>query len=105
MIASLSAVLLPLTPSPFPEYTGDTDLVTPGVLGFVAIAAVAIATVLLILDMTRRIRRVRYRSEVREKIAAERVDAAEQTDAADPDGSAGGRPGGRATGPADPSPR
>lgn len=95
MIASLSAALLPLTPSPFPEYTGDTDLVTPGVLGFVAIAAVAIATVLLILDMTRRIRRVRYRSEVREKIAAEQA----------ADGSAGDGTGDRATGPADPSPR
>lgn len=91
MIPLLTA-LLPLTPSPFPEYTGDADLVTPGVLGFVAIAAVAIATVLLILDMTRRIRRVRYRSEVREKLAAEQ---AEQD----------GRPGDRATGPAGPSPR
>lgn len=88
MIPLLTA-LLPLTPSPFPEYTGDADLVTPGVLGFVAIAAVAIATVLLILDMTRRIRRVRYRSEVREKLAAEQD----------------GRPGDRATGPAGPSPR
>ena len=59
------------TPTPFPEYTGDPNLVTPGVVGFIAIAVIAIATVLLLLDMTRRVRRVRYRSEVREQLAAE----------------------------------
>lgn len=64
------------TPSPFPEYTGDPNLVTPGVVGFIAIAAVAIITVLLLIDMTRRVRRVRYRSEVREQIAAEQAEAA-----------------------------
>jgi len=59
------------TPSPIPEYTGDPNLVTPGVVGFIAIAVIAVATVLLLIDMTRRVRRVRYRSEVREQIAAE----------------------------------
>jgi hypothetical protein len=61
------------TPTPYPEYTGDPNLVTPGVLGFVAIALVAIATVFLLIDMTRRVRRVRYRAEVREQLAAERA--------------------------------
>lgn len=59
------------TPTPIPEYTGDPDLVTPGVLGFIAIAAIAVITVLLIIDMTRRIRRVRYRAEIREQLEAE----------------------------------
>ena len=54
------------TPPPF-----DEDSVTPGWVGFVFIFAIAVATVFLIIDMTRRIRRVRYRSEVREKLAAE----------------------------------
>lgn len=50
----------------------DPDLWTPGVVGFFAIFLVAVATVLLILDMTRRIRRTRYRSEVQERIRQER---------------------------------
>ena len=57
------------TPPPF-----DEDSVTPGWLGFVFIFALALVTVLLIIDMTRRIRRVRYRSEIREKLAAEESD-------------------------------
>lgn len=60
--------LATVTPTPPPI---DEDMVTPGWLGFVAIFAIALATVLLIIDMTRRIRRVRYREEVRDKIAAE----------------------------------
>lgn len=48
----------------------DVD-VTPGVIGFIAIAAVAVATILLVVDMTRRIRRTRYRAEIRERLEAE----------------------------------
>lgn len=57
------------TPVPF-----DEDSVTPGWIGFAFIFAIALATVFLIIDMTRRIRRVRYRSEIREKLAAEEQD-------------------------------
>jgi hypothetical protein len=64
------------SPTPFPDYTGNPDLITPGVWGFVAILVVAVATILLLLDMTRRIRRSRYREEVRVKIEEEQ--AAEQ---------------------------
>jgi len=60
------------TPSPTPgEFTGNENDVTPGVIGFVATAFIAVAAVLLIIDMTRRIRRVRYRAEAQERIAAE----------------------------------
>lgn len=52
--------------------TFDPDLWTPGVVGFFAIFLVALAAVLLILDMTRRIRRNRYRGEVQERIRMER---------------------------------
>jgi HAMP domain-containing protein len=62
------------TPTPYPAYTGNENLVTPGVFGFALTAFVAIATVLLLVDMTRRMRRVRYRSEVREQLEAERLD-------------------------------
>ncbi|MBT1587478.1 hypothetical protein, partial [Curtobacterium aurantiacum] len=56
--------------SPSPSVVPDVD-VTPGVVGFIAIALVAIVTILLVLDMTRRIRRTRYRAEVRERLEAE----------------------------------
>ncbi|MET0989325.1 MAG: hypothetical protein ABWY54_01630 [Glaciihabitans sp.] len=61
------------TPSPVPAYTGDPNLITPGVVGFIAMALVAVATVFLLVDMTRRIRRTRYRGEVREVLEAERA--------------------------------
>lgn len=49
----------------------DTNTVTPGVAGFIAIFLVAAAIVLLLLDMTRRVRRVRYRGEIGELLDAE----------------------------------
>ena len=63
------------SPTPFPDYTGDPNLITPGVWGFIAILAVGIATVLLIIDMNRRIRRSRYREEVRIKLEEEQAAA------------------------------
>ena len=57
------------SPTPFPDYTGDPTLITPGVWGFLIILGVALVTILLIIDMTRRIRRSRYREEVRIKLA------------------------------------
>jgi len=52
--------------------------VTPGWVGFVITFLIAIVTVALILDMTRRVRRVRYRAEVREMLDAE--EASESND-------------------------
>jgi hypothetical protein len=76
---SLPAILfLPLaapSPTPFPAYTGNTNLITPGVWGFIAILVVGIATIFLLLDMTRRIRRSRYREEVRIKLEEEQIAA------------------------------
>lgn len=59
------------TPAPQPGYTGDEDLITPGWIGFSAMFVIALATILLILDMTRRIRRTRYRDEIRAKLEGE----------------------------------
>ncbi|GAA4371752.1 hypothetical protein GCM10023152_12170 [Agromyces bauzanensis] len=53
----------------------DPDLVTPGVVGFVATFLVMVVVVLLILDMVRRIRRVNYRAEVRQQLEVERLEA------------------------------
>ncbi|MEL0273449.1 MAG: hypothetical protein VW960_02715 [Pontimonas sp.] len=51
-----------------PAIEVDPNSVTPGVIGFVVTFAVMIAVVLLVLDMVRRVRRVRYRSEIAEKL-------------------------------------
>jgi large-conductance mechanosensitive channel len=61
------------TPTLPPDYTGDPNLVSPGVIGFIVIFLIAAATVLLVIDMTRRIRRLRYREEAQQKIAAEKA--------------------------------
>jgi hypothetical protein len=62
-----------------PAYEGDPNLITPGVFGFIAIAVVALATVLLGIDLTRRIRRTTYRAQIQEQIAAEQQAAAAGT--------------------------
>jgi hypothetical protein len=49
----------------------NTDNVTPGVIGFIATAGVSIAAILLILDMNRRMRRLRYRQEAKDNVDAE----------------------------------
>lgn len=65
-----------VSPTPLPTPTIDPSVVTPGVFGFIAIAFLALAVILLIFDMMRRIRRGRYRADVREQLDAE--EAAEQ---------------------------
>ncbi|GAA4179786.1 hypothetical protein [Gryllotalpicola koreensis] len=73
---SAASVLVQLaatpTPSPTPSIPA-ADITTPGVWGFVAFFGVAVVVLLLVIDMTRRIRRVRYRAEVNEKLDAEQA--------------------------------
>lgn len=52
-----------------PEF--DPNTVTPGVIGFFATFFVAAAVVLLVIDMTRRVRRMRYTVEIGEKLDLE----------------------------------
>lgn len=80
------------TPMPTPSMTVDPDSVTPGPAGFAVIIIVVIAVVLLIWDMNRRVRRVRYRGEVREELDAEEAAAAGIQDAAAPADSDGAGP-------------
>jgi zona occludens toxin (predicted ATPase) len=47
------------------------------VVGFLVTFAIAVVVVLLVIDMTRRIRRVRYRAEIAEKLDAEQARAAD----------------------------
>ncbi len=86
------AALLADTLVPSPSATvPNPDSVTPGPWGFIAIAAVGVATGLLVWDMTRRVRRVRYRAEVRAKFDAEEL-AAREAEFRDPASSASTAP-------------
>lgn len=81
--SALAAVAAELpTPSPTPAV--DPQLVTPGPAGFAIMAFIALVVVLLIWDMQRRIRRARYREEVRAELDAEEQ-AARDIAAADAD--------------------
>lgn len=53
------------------ETTPDPDTVTPGVVGFIVTFLVAAVTVLLVIDMVRRVRRVNYREQVRAELEEE----------------------------------
>lgn len=64
-------VKLEQTPLPTPTMTVAPELVSPGPIGFAIMGVVVIAAMLLIFDMQRRIRRARYREQVREKLDAE----------------------------------
>lgn len=64
-------LLMAATPSPSPSLAVNENAVTPGVVGFLAILFVTLATILLVADMIRRIRRVRYRGELQERRAQE----------------------------------
>lgn len=44
---------------------------SPGIVGFIAVFLMMVAATFLILDMVRRVRRVRYRQEIKEKLAGE----------------------------------
>lgn len=70
------------TPSPAPTPV-DENLVTPGVVGFLVTGLFFLAIVLLAVDLGRRIRRVRYREQARQKIAAELDEQLADADAAD----------------------
>lgn len=71
MLSVIDALTLMAASVPTPESTVDPDLVTPGPWGFAAIAFIALAVIVLVWDMLRRVRRGRYRSEIREELDAE----------------------------------
>ena len=78
-LASAALVLAAAAPTPSPTPSiPAADITTPGPWGFIAFFGVAVVVLLLIIDMTRRIRRVRYRAEVNEKLDAEQAQRDEQ---------------------------
>ncbi|MDQ4503667.1 hypothetical protein [Sinomonas sp. ASV322] len=82
-----------VTPDPTPAGTlkpGLTeDQVSPGLWGFLATAFVVLLSVFIIVDMVRRLRRVRYRSQVeeeRERREAEALGEGEAEESGEGDG-------------------
>ncbi|MCU1531262.1 MAG: hypothetical protein JWO49_833 [Arthrobacter sp.] len=59
------------TPTPSLRPGLSEDQVTPGLLGFLLTAFIVVLTALLIVDMVRRIRRVRYRAQAEETLVRE----------------------------------
>jgi len=64
-------VSLTLATELIPPIEVDPNLVTPGVVGFIATFVVGIGVLLLLLDMNRRMRRNRYRAEIAERLDRE----------------------------------
>lgn len=72
-----------LAATPVPSSTPDPaeTFYSPGTIGFIATFGVTAGAVLLIFDMVRRVRRVRYRAEISAKLEAE-SQAARETESA-----------------------
>jgi HAMP domain-containing protein len=56
-----------------PTPVADENYNSPGTIGFIITFAIAVGAVFLFFDMNRRIRRTKYREEIREKLAQEEL--------------------------------
>jgi hypothetical protein len=61
----------------------DDTWYSPGVVGFVATFSMGAAAVLIVFDLVRRVRRVRYRAEIAEKLDIEQMEKGLQSDSPD----------------------
>lgn len=87
---SLFASLILAAATPTPSTDPANTWYSPGVVGFLMTFIMVGGAVLLIFDMVRRVRKVRYRAEIQEKLAAEEL-IAEQKKAAKPATPAGSK--------------
>lgn len=70
-MSQIALLLLAATPTTDPANTWYS----PGVVGFLMTFIMVGGAILIVFDMVRRIRRVRYRAEIQEKLAAEQAAA------------------------------
>ena len=92
---NLALILLagdPLNPDPSASADPANTFYSPGIVGFLGTFFVVVGAVLLILDLVRRIRRVNYKAQIQERLAAEQeaLDAKRGNNADKPSGSAAG---------------
>jgi hypothetical protein len=62
----------------------DDTWYSPGVVGFVATFGMGAAAVLIVFDLVRRVRRVRYRAEISEKLDLEQLEEGLKSDSLEP---------------------
>jgi hypothetical protein len=92
-------LLVALTQTPAPSPSGtlrpglSEDMITPGNWGFAATAFVVLLTIFLIIDMVRRLRRIRYRAQVEESRAGEEPRTGEGAGGPEASGSSQKGPG------------
>ncbi len=70
MLNLVSGVFL-AAPTPTETPDPSTTFYSPGTLGFLFVFGMSLAAILLIFDMVRRVRRIRYRAEINERLDAE----------------------------------
>ncbi len=70
MLKLVSGILIA---APTPTETTDpaSTFYSPGTLGFIFVFGISLAAIFLIFDMVRRVRRVRYKAEINERLDAE----------------------------------
>jgi hypothetical protein len=68
---TLISAILAASPSPSPSTDPANTFYSPGTIGFIATFGMALGATLLVFDLVRRVRRVRYRAEIQEKLDAE----------------------------------
>jgi len=76
--------LIPYLETPAGEVVIDDTWYSPGVVGFVATFGMAAAAVFIIFDMVRRIRKVRYRAEISQKLDLEESQGASMSETQTP---------------------
>ena len=67
------------TPAPTEKPDPASTFYSPGTLGFIMTFTVAALAILLIFDMVRRIRRVRYKAEIEARLDAEAGEASTES--------------------------
>jgi hypothetical protein len=68
---TLISAILAASPSPSTSTDPANTFYSPGTIGFIATFGMALGATLLVFDLVRRVRRVRYRAEIQEKLDAE----------------------------------
>jgi hypothetical protein len=71
-------ILWAATPTPSPTPSFDENLVTPGVVGFAVTLGLILVTIVLLISLTRRIRRVNMRADIAARLDAEEAAARDE---------------------------
>ncbi len=77
-LALLTSVLTtahgdPLNPDPSVSADPANTFYSPGLIGFLGTFILVVGAILIIFDMVRRVRRINYRAQIQERLAAEQA--------------------------------